>query len=158
LQSLPPGMQDAQEADLRAEAFGIGRDLDQCCGAGVEKELEENSLVPPDEWNQRMRHAEDEVVIVNRQQLLLAGCQPLVTSVGLALRAMTIAARVVRDGLMVTAFTLVAVSAECGRAAALDGSEHFQLWPREELSATIQESIARLFDDVGHLPGWPFHR
>jgi len=39
-----PGMQDAQEADLRAEAFGIGCDLDQCCGAGVEQELEENSL------------------------------------------------------------------------------------------------------------------
>jgi hypothetical protein len=30
---------------------------------------------------------------------------------------------------MATAFTLVAVSAECGGAAALDGSEHFQLWP-----------------------------
>jgi hypothetical protein len=40
LQSLPPGMQDAQEADLRAEALGIGRDLDQCCGAGVKQELE----------------------------------------------------------------------------------------------------------------------
>jgi hypothetical protein len=33
-------MQDAQEADLRAEALGIGRDLDQCCGAGVKQELE----------------------------------------------------------------------------------------------------------------------
>ena len=129
LQSLPPGMQDAQEADLRTEVFGIGRDLDQRCGTGFEQELEENSLVLPDEWNQRVGHAEDEVVIVNRQQLLLAGCQPLVTSVGLALRAMTIAARVVRDGLMAAAVTLVPVSAERGRAAALDGSEHFQLWP-----------------------------
>ena len=127
LQSLPPGMQDAQEADLRTEVCGIGRDLDQRCGAGFEQELEENSLVLPDEWNQRVGHAEDEVVIVNRQQLLLAGCQPLVTSVGLALRAMTIAARVVRDGLMAAAVTLVPVSAERGRAAALDGSEHFQL-------------------------------
>jgi hypothetical protein len=38
-------------------------------------------------------------------------------------------ARVVRDGLMSAAVTLVPVSAERGRAAALDGSEHFQLWP-----------------------------
>ena len=157
MQSLPPGMQDAQESDLRTEVLGIGRDLDQRCGAGFEQELEENSLVLPDEWNQRVGHAEDEVVIVNRQQLLLAGCQPLVTSVGLALRAMTIAARVVRDGLMAAPITLVPVSAERGRAAALDGSKHFQLWPRKELLTAIQESIAGLADDVSHLPGWPFH-
>ena len=66
-------------------------------------------------------------------------------------------AGVVRDGLMAAAVTLVPVSAERGRAAALDGSEHFQLWPGEELTATIQESVASLADDVGHLPGWPFH-
>src|SRR5215467_7089754 len=80
--------------------------------AGVEQELEENFLVLPDQWNQRVGHAEDEVVIVSRQQLLLAGRQPLVASVGLALRTMTIAAGVVRDGLMAAAFTLVAVSTE----------------------------------------------
>jgi hypothetical protein len=74
LQSLPPGMQDAQKAALRTEVLGIGRDLDQRCGTGFEQELEENSLVLPDEWNQRVGHAEDKVVIVNRQQLLLAGC------------------------------------------------------------------------------------
>src|SRR5471030_1405799 len=66
-------------------------------------------------------------------------------------------ARVVRDGLMAAAFTLVAVSTECGRAAALDGSEHFQLCPREELPTAIQESIAGPADDVSHLPGWPLH-
>ena len=58
---------------------------------------------------------------------------------------------------MAAAFTLVAVSAECGRAAALDGSKHFQLWPRKELPTAIQESIAGPADDVSHLPGWPFH-
>ena len=71
---------------------------------------------------------------------------------------MAIAARVVREGLMAAAFALVAVSAECGRPAALNGSKHFQLWPGEELSAAIQESIAGPADDVSHLPGWPFHR
>jgi hypothetical protein len=58
---------------------------------------------------------------------------------------------------MAAAFTLVAVPAECGRAAALDGPKHFQLWPRKELLKAIQESIAGPADDVSHLPGWPFH-
>ena len=104
-----------------------------------------------------MWHAEYQVVIVGRKQLLLAGGQPLITRVGLALWAVAIAARVVRDGLMAAAFTSVAVSAECGRAAALDGSKHFQLGPRKELSTAIQESIASPTDDVGHLPGGPLH-
>jgi hypothetical protein len=138
--------------------FGISSDLDQRFGAGVEQEFKENFLVLPDEWNQRVGHAENEVVIVSRQQLLLASCQPLIASVGLALRAMTIAAGVVRDGLMAATFALVAVSTERGGAAALDGSKHFQLGPRKELPTAIQESIACPADDVSHLPGWPVHR
>ena len=122
-------MQDAQKSDLRAQVFRIDGDLQQGCGAGVEQKLEEHFLVLPDERNQRVWHAEDQVVIVGRQQLLLADGQPLVTSIGLALWAMAIAARVIGDGLMAASFALVAVSAECGRAATLDGSKHFQLWP-----------------------------
>jgi hypothetical protein len=129
LQRLSPGMQDAQEAGLRAEAFGIGGNLQQRIGAGVEQEPKEDSLVLPDERNQRMGHAEDQVVIVGQQQLLLAGCQPFITSVGPALWAVAVAARVIRDGLMAAAFASVAVFAERGCATALDGSEHFQLWP-----------------------------
>ena len=66
-------------------------------------------------------------------------------------------ARIIKDGLMAAAFTLVAVAPKRSRPAALDGSEHFKLWPGEELSAAIQESIAGPADDVGHLPVWPPH-
>jgi hypothetical protein len=58
---------------------------------------------------------------------------------------------------MTAAFALVAVSAECGGAAAFDGLEHFQLRPRKELRTAIQESVAGPSDDVSHLPGWPLH-
>src|SRR5436853_428660 len=95
LQRLPPGMQHAQESDLRAKVFRIGGNFQQRCGAGLEQELEENLLVLPDERDQRVWHAEDQVVIIDRQQLLLASAQPLVTSVGLALRAVAIAAGVI---------------------------------------------------------------
>lgn len=36
LQVLPPGVEHTQEADLRAEMFGIGGHLFQCRGAGLE--------------------------------------------------------------------------------------------------------------------------
>jgi hypothetical protein len=50
--------------------------------------------------------AESDVIVVHRQQ-----------------------AGVIRDGLMPAANALIAMSAECGGAAALDGSEHFELCP-----------------------------
>jgi len=43
LQRLPPGMEDAQKSDLRAEVFRIGGDFQQGCRAGVEQELEERA-------------------------------------------------------------------------------------------------------------------
>ncbi len=73
LQSLAPGMQNAEEADLGAEVLGIGGDFQQGCGAGFEQELEENFLVLPDQRDQRMRHAEDQMIVARRQQFLLPG-------------------------------------------------------------------------------------
>jgi hypothetical protein len=59
-----------------------------------------------------MRHAEDQMVIVNWQQFPLASLQPLVTGAGLAFRAVAIAAGVVRDGLISAVRTLIAMAAE----------------------------------------------
>src|SRR5258708_28991198 len=39
LEILPPGMQDAEESDLGAEVLGIGGDLQQNGGPGVEQEV-----------------------------------------------------------------------------------------------------------------------
>ena len=38
LEFLVPGMQDAEESDLRAEALGIAGDLQQRLGAGLEQQ------------------------------------------------------------------------------------------------------------------------
>ena len=71
--------------------------------------------------HQLMGHAEDHVIVGRRQQFPLARRQPLLAGVGLALRAVAIAAGVVRDGPMAAAVALIAMPAERGRAAALDG-------------------------------------
>ena len=72
-----------------------------------------------------MGHAENQVEIAHREQFLLPGAQPLLACIGLALWAVAVSAGVVRDGLMAAADALIAMSAECGGAAALDGPEHF---------------------------------
>ena len=138
LQGLAPGMQNAEEADLGAEVLGIGGDFQQRGGAGLEQESEQELLVLPDQRHQRMRHAEDQVVVADRQQFLLPGAQPLLACVGLALRTVAVSAGVVRDGLMPAANALIAMAAERGRAAALDGPEHFELWPGQRTRDSVR--------------------
>ena len=68
LQRLSPRMQDAEEADLGAEAGGIGCDFQQRSSAGLEQHAEEKFLVLPDQRHQRMGHAEHQMEIADRQQ------------------------------------------------------------------------------------------
>ena len=68
LQSLSPGMQNAEEADLGTEASWICRNFQQGCGTGIEQESEQLPLVLPDQRDQCVRHAEDQVEVANRQQ------------------------------------------------------------------------------------------
>src|SRR5208283_1379903 len=44
-QVLPPGVEHAEEADLRAKVLGISRDLQQAGGAGAEQQVIEKLLV-----------------------------------------------------------------------------------------------------------------
>ena len=80
-------MQNTQETSLGAEMLRVGGNLQKCLGTRLEQQLEQGFLVLPDEGNQRMRHAEHQVVVVYGQQVLLASGQPLITGVGLAVQS-----------------------------------------------------------------------
>src|SRR6516225_4095372 len=114
-------------------------------------------LVLPDQRDQRVRHAEDQVKVANRQQFPSPGAQPLLPGIGLALWTVPVAAGVVRDGLMPAANALIAMPTECCRAATRDGVEHFELGPRQRITITFEELVSRPADDIGHLPGWSCH-
>ncbi len=58
---------------------------------------------------------------------------------------------------MAAAITLIAMSAERGRAAAFDGLKYFHLRPGQRVPVAIDEATAGSADNVSHLPGWPFH-
>src|SRR6516162_1068842 len=114
-------------------------------------------LVLPDQRDQRVRHAEDQVKVANRQQFPSSGAQPLLPGIGLALWTVPVSAGVVRDGLMPAAHASIAMASECGRAATRDGAQHFELAPRERIAIVFEELVACLADDIGHLPGWSCH-
>lgn len=74
-----------------------------------------------------MRHGEDDVEILDRQQFGLAIFEPLRTRERLALRTVPIAAAVESDALVAAGIALLDVAAQRGRAAALDGAHHAAL-------------------------------
>ena len=64
LQRLPPGVQNAQAADLGSEMLRVGRYFEQRLRACLEEEPEQDPLVLPHQRDQRMRHAENQMVVV----------------------------------------------------------------------------------------------
>ena len=63
LQGLSPGMQNTQEANQSTKALGVGGYFKQRSGRGLEQEIEQYAFVLPHEWNESMRHAEDDVIV-----------------------------------------------------------------------------------------------
>jgi len=80
-------VQDRDEADFRAEVFGIGGDRAQRLGAGAEKQIVEGLLVLVRERSDGLGECEDDVEIFDvRQQFGVPAFEPLRAGKRLALR------------------------------------------------------------------------
>ena len=138
--------------------FGFARDLEQGLGGRLKQEVVHHALVDERETGERLRHREDEVDVADRQQLLLARRHPRVPRRGQTLRAMPIAAAVVREGRLRALVTAIAVPAERRGATLRDRPEDAPMLPADPGAVRLQEAIAMSAHDVGHLEGWPRHR
>ena len=76
---------------------------------------------------------------------------------GLTLRAVPVAAGVVRDGAMPAAGALVEMTAQRGGTTARNGPQHFDMFPTEPVAISFEESSSRVADEIGHLQRWPAH-
>ena len=138
--------------------FGFARDLEQGLGGRLKQQVVHHALVDERETGERLRHREDDVDVADRQQLLLASRHPRVPRRGQTLRAMPIATAVVREGRLRALVTAIAMPAERGGATLRDGPEDAPMLPGHPGAVRLQEAIAMLAHDVGHLEGWPRHR
>jgi hypothetical protein len=157
LQLLVPRVEDTEEADFGAQMSGMASDFEQGLGAGAEQQIVENLLVLQRQGCQKMRKGEDHVHVAGGQEFLPTRLQPTVAGLGLTLGTVPISARVVRDGAIPTAGTLIAVPAERGGAATLDGRQHFEMLAGDPATTRFDEFLPRPADEIGHLQGWPIH-
>jgi hypothetical protein len=128
-QSLAPGVEDDEEADLSAEVARVGGDLlKRAASRAQEKRVDEVGAVQGERC-QALGQREDDVGVGHRQHLGLAGIEPAGLGAALTLRAVTVAARVVGDLAVPAGVTRVDVPAETSGAAGQDLIDDPALFP-----------------------------
>ena len=136
----------------------VASDFEQRGGTGAEEQVVEQPLVLKHERGELMRQREDDMEVGHGQQLGGTRGEPLGACVALALGTVPVAARVIGDGLMSAAQTLIAMTAERRRAATDDSVHHLAVLRGQMRSMPFREAAARSANDVGHLEGGPAHR
>jgi len=152
LEPLVPGMEHAEEADLRAEVAGIASDLQQGRGTGLEEQVVDDALVLERKWSEFTRQGEDEVHVAGGQQFLLACLEPAQTRVRLAPGTVSVAARVIGDGRCMSAVgTAIAMAAQCGGAAACDREQDLLMLPADPAATALHKRGTGTANNIGHL-------
>src|ERR1035438_3181665 len=100
LQSLVPGMEHAEESDLRAEVTRVVGDLQQSCSASVKQQVIDQPFILQCQRREFPRECEHDVDIVSGQQFPFPCLEPAQACIALTLGAVPVSARVVRDGSM----------------------------------------------------------
>ncbi len=125
---------------------------------GAEQQTVEDLLILQHQRSQPMGQCEDHVQILGREKFSSTCSDLAVPSSDLTLRAMAIAAAVIRDGgTMSAAGALIEMPAECGGTTPANGQQHFDMLPTEPVAISCDEGISRGADQIGHLEWWPGH-
>ena len=155
-QRLPPGVEDAEYADLRTEMPRVSGDLAQRGRAHLEEPSVQPGTIPIGQRQQRVRQCEDDVHIRHVEHVALAGVEPALARLRLALRAVPVPTRVVGDGLMAAGATPIEMASEGGRTTARDRPEDRSLLHAQP-RMLLDEGVALRVEDIGHLHRRPAH-
>ena len=96
--------------------------------------------------------------VARGEKFLTTRFEPTIASVGLTLRAVSVAAAVVGDGRTVpTVGALIEMPAQGGGATARDGSQHFDVLPSDPPAASFDECVSGCANQIRHLEWRPVH-
>lgn len=134
---LSPRVKDSSEADLGSEMLLCSRDCQErlrCCG---KEDLENGLLVAKSKGIESVGDREDDVKIRDGEQSLESLGHPLIPCRALALGAVSVSARVVRDALMSAGVALLLMATQSGCAAFSDAFQHRFLGRGRAVSMTV---------------------
>ena len=154
-QVLAPGVEDGEEADLRAQMLRIACDGEERLGGDAEKQTVDFTLVIVSDAGDFLRHGEDDMEILDRQQFGFTRLQPAGALGVLTLRTVPIPTRVVGDTSMRAVVAFFDMTAEYSGAANLNGTHDAQLAAGECVRLAIGGAVPS--KNVGQLDSRPGH-
>ena len=155
-QSLIPGVEHAEEANLNTEMPGIVSDLEQSLSTGMKQQIIDYLLVLQGEWGQFARQGKDDMHVGGRQKVA-ARLEPAARA-GLALGQCRLRHELYEMACTSAADASVKVSSQRRGAAAQNRQEHLLVMPVHPGAAVINKSLYCAANDVGHLQRGPPHQ
>src|SRR5687767_11695858 len=104
-----------------------------------------------------MWNGEYDMEVGHAEHFFFTRGEPALACLRLALWAMPITARVIRDGLMAASWAVIDMAAQGRCAATGDGSQHTELLKAQPCSVLFHETVALRVENIGHLHGGPAH-
>lgn len=147
----PPTVQHGRDADARVEMTWVGGDREHGLRRSSEQQVVDHRLVVEGDVGDLGGDGEDDVEIADRQQVGLAGGEPLARRGALALGTVPVPAAVIGDADMAAVLTAFDMTAECCGTAGLDRRHHLQLGQTDMPGMGRPPSRPGHTEDVGDL-------
>ena len=157
-EGLAPAVQHRDEADLGAKMPGIGGDHAQRLGRCLEQDGVDYRLVLEGDRGDLGRQGEHDVEVADRQEIGLAGGQPVPCRRALAFGAMPVAAAVIGNPAMAAVLACLDMTAEGGGAAGLDRRHHLHLTEAQMTGMGRAPGGTMAMKDIGDLQRRAAHR
>src|SRR6266508_1888902 len=138
---LSPGVQDRRAAEVATEMARIASEGGEGGGDGLEEQRVEDAGIALGERVERMRQGEDQMEVLEGEQFRAARVQPAFLGESLTFGTVAVAAGVVADLHGPAGVTRIAVAAERGGAAHLDGVQGAALGAGEWVGLPIRRPV-----------------
>jgi hypothetical protein len=148
-------MKHGEESDAGAQMRRVAGNGEQRFGGGVEQDVVDRLLVVEGYLGDLLGDGKNDVEIFHRQQFGLPAFEPLGPLRALTLRAMAVAARVVRVAFFSAVVALFEMATEGRSAANLDGPHNTQLLQGKPVSFPAGGAVHS--ENVGHFESGPWH-
>jgi hypothetical protein len=136
---------------------GVGCDFKHGLSGSPEEQIVKQARMSLTEWVQRMRQSKDDMEVGHGEQVLLTPRKPALARLGLTLRAVPVAARIIRDGPEIAPRAGVQMASERSRSTCGDGPQRAQLLVAQPGTVLFSKAVTLDAKDVGHLHGRPTH-
>jgi len=150
-QILAPGVQHGQKTDLGPQVLTVGGDLQERLGRRPKQQAVNHARIVQRQRTELGRQREHDMEVRHVDQLGRAGFEPACAGGCLALWAVAVAARIVREAAMATGVARFFVSAQRGGAAGGEVLDRTALFAADYMGVSMQEFGSRRAKHVANL-------